>query len=675
MGAPAIKNPSESSSGSSSSDSSSDSSSKSSSSSSTSSVSEDDDDDIADKTYVLPKTEKGASSLVGAESSDESDTGDSSNGHKGTDLARKRKSHIGLWKRSVAKRLRNSGKEYISKSEKVVKAKALGAVCNDKKCRHKCPTKVPEDQRKAVFDDFWKTGDLQRQREFVSSCMQAIEPRYQYKRENSNRKPNNSFYLTINGTKTRVCKIFFKNTLAITDRFLRTVLEKKGSSASGMIGLDCRGKHEKHRKTDAEVLKAIKEHINSIPRMESHYCRKDTKKEYIEGGRTIMDLYRDFVELWKMQHSTQPANYQIYAKVFNNGFNISFFQPKKDQCEDCAQYENAVEDEKAALELKYQEHQKEKILSRGQKEDDKKKAKEDNRLKVIVYDLQAVMQCPRGNTSAFYYVSKINAFNFTVCDLATNNAQCYTWDEAQGRRGANEIATCLWLYITQLDEDAAKMEQMIDIIFYSDNCCGQNKNRCVFLMYEYAVRSFKFVNSITHNFLVKGHTQNEGDSVHATIQREITKSLKRGPIYTPQQYVTLMRSAKKKGSPYAVKELCYDSFLDFKDLSNNIKACGFKDSSNEGVRTSDIAVLRVEKSNQQKIFFKYKYSDEQYRQIDLVLSQKRNTRGAATAGEPFSLNRLYDKPVGLDQKKKDGLLKLVEKNIIPKFYASFYNSL
>lgn len=411
--------------------------------------------------------------------------------------------------------------------------------------------------------------------------------------------------------------------------------------------------------------------------MQSHYCRKDTKREYIEGGRTIMDLHRDFVELWKAQQNTTAPNYQMYTKVFNNEFNISFYQPKKDQCEDCVQYDNAVGKEKIAFETKYQEHQKEKNLSRKEKENDKGKAKEDSNYIVIVYDLQAVMQCPRGNTSAFYYVSKLNTFNFTICDLASNNAMCYTWDESQAKRGANEIATCVWLYIKKLEDKAAKKEQKIDIVFYSDNCCGQNKNRCVFMMYEYAVRNLRFINSITHNFLVKGHTQNEGDSVHATIQREIAKSLKRGPIYTPQQYVTLIRCAKKKGMPYMVEEMSFDSFFDFTDLSNKIKAFGFKDFANESVRTGDIAVLRVEKEETQKIFFKYKYSEAQYREINMALSQKRNTRGAATTvGEILpNLRPLYEKPVGLDKKKKEGLLKLVEKNIIPKFYASFYNSL
>lgn len=108
--------------------------------------------------------------------------------------------------------------------------------------------------------------------------------------------------------------------------------------------------------------------------------------------------------------------------------------------------------------------------------------------------------------------------------------------------------------------------------------------------------------SITHNFLVKGHTQNEGDSAHATIQREITKSLKRGPIYTPQQYITLMRTAKKKGKPYTVNELSYDSFFDFKELAGSTKSTGFTNSDNKSVRISDISILRVEKRNPQKYF-------------------------------------------------------------------------
>lgn len=36
---------------------------------------------------------------------------------------------------------------------------------------------------------------------------------------------------------------------------------------------------------------------------------------------------------------------------------------------------------------------------------------------VCCYDLQAMMQLPKGDVNIFYYKSKLNTLNFTVCDI------------------------------------------------------------------------------------------------------------------------------------------------------------------------------------------------------------------------------------------------------------------
>ena len=53
---------------------------------------------------------------------------------------------------------------------------------------------------------------------------------------------------------------------------------------------------------------------------------------------------------------------------------------------------------------------------------------------------------------------------------------------------------------------------------------------------------------ITHYFLEKGHTQNEGDSVHSVIEG----ATKRRNIYEPSQWYTLVALAKKANEPYEV---------------------------------------------------------------------------------------------------------------------------
>lgn len=54
------------------------------------------------------------------------------------------------------------------------------------------------------------------------------------------------------------------------------------------------------------------------------------------------------------------------------------------------------------------------------------------------------------------------------------------------------------------------------VILYSDNCGGQNRNRFIFSMFAFAATHFQI--EIIHRFLEEGHTQNEGDSMHAVIE-------------------------------------------------------------------------------------------------------------------------------------------------------------
>ncbi|CAG9760292.1 unnamed protein product [Ceutorhynchus assimilis] len=522
---------------------------------------------------------------------------------------RKRKADPNTWEKTAAKIRRNSGKEYVSssKSKRIYGAKKIGKACTNK-CRLQCATKIQVEERQKIFEEFWKLGDIQRQRQFILFSMESISPKYQYKRENSNRMCNNAFHFHIGGNKIRVCKTFFKGTLAITDRPIRTVLHKKQQSVSGMISTDLRGKHNNHRKIDDAIKEGVRQHINSIPRIESHYCRKDSKKEYIEGGKTVAELHRDYVEQCR-ENNLPHANYLMYFRVFSD-FNISFFQPKKDMCEDCVSFTNASEEEKEK------------------------------------------------------------------CRLTRNIAKCYVWDETEANRGVNEIGSCVLLYLQSLEEQASKTSnKVLDVIFYSDNCCGQQKNRFMMSMYLFAVQKYPHINSITHKFLVKGHSQNEGDSVHATIEREITKSLRSGPINVPQQYVTIIRAAKKRGTPYEVRELNHESFSDLKDLAARLGFNVLKTPNGELVRISDISMLRVEKKFSNRVFFKTSFSETGFQSIEIKKARTSSTRKINEPSTTTELKQAYSANQKIKDNKKTDLLKLLEKNIIPKFYSYFYTNL
>ncbi|CAG4999812.1 unnamed protein product, partial [Parnassius apollo] len=127
-----------------------------------------------------------------------------------------------------------------------------------------------------------------------------------------------------------------------------------------------------------------------------------------------------------------------------NNFLININQidlPKKDRCDLCLEYEMASVDHKAKLKEKFDTHLKEKDLCRLEKKNDRRNIGEGNIC--TVYDLQAVMQGPLGDSSSFYYISKLNCLNFTMAELAQKSDKKTNKEQEiegnQGRRGEDRI--------------------------------------------------------------------------------------------------------------------------------------------------------------------------------------------------------------------------------------------
>ncbi|KAI8437969.1 hypothetical protein MSG28_010631, partial [Choristoneura fumiferana] len=377
-----------------------------------------------------------------------------------TKKSRKRQRDSSKWKQNIAKSLRNSGKAYISNTTKrEVPGRCIKSACN---CHLKCSENINEAGRIQLFQSYWALSDIELQRSYIKTCMMEIKPKYKYTNASRPRLPNNAFYFTVDSEKIRVCKTFFINTLSISDRQIRTV--KMKTDTQGFLEKDKRGKHVVRKSVDPVLVQYIKAHINSIPRIESHYLRAATSREYISGGKTIMDLWKDF-DKYQREAGNPTCEYWLYYEIFVNQFNISFFQPKKDRCDLCLEYELANSNRKEELKEKYDTHLKEKEMCRNEKRIDRQNV--DDIHICAVYDLQAVMQCPCGESSSFFYKSKLNCLNFTIVVLSkkndTNNTSkkrkkssttqdseeigaysdvfCYFWDETQGKRGANEIGS------------------------------------------------------------------------------------------------------------------------------------------------------------------------------------------------------------------------------------------
>jgi hypothetical protein len=629
----------------------------------------------SDPTFHLPKKVVPCSSSSSSTSDCHDDPGNShsvNNNENSLEIkkTRKRTRNLSKWKQNITKALRNTGQCYLSASKlkKQVPARSIKDVCNN--CRLKCSERISETERIDLFNNYWSLGNLELQRAYISSCMIDIKPKYRYTNAEKPRLPNSALYFTVNGNKIRVCKKYFINSLDESDRQLRTV--KKKINLQGFIEKDRRGKHENRKQVDPTLLQDIKNHINSIPKIESHYLRATSSKEYISDSKTIRDLWKDFNDQQK-EKSRLMCDYWLYINTFNKDFNIGFFQPKKDRCDTCLAYELASNDRKLIMKTNYENHLAEKDLCRQEKRTDRENI--DGVHFCAVFDLQSVMLCP--SPSYFYYSSKINCLNFTITQLnkiqsednrAYGDVYCYFWDETQGLRGANEIGSCVLDYLSKLS--ITHPNEQLHVTFYSDNCIGQNKNKVIASLYSYAVTHFHNIHTITHKYFIKGHTHNEADNVHSLIEKEIKKNEKAGPIYIPYQYVTLIKSARKTGKPFIVKELNYDFFLNLKKLQDNWGYNYNEDCDKNNIIWNDIKTLRFHKDNPFIFYCKTSYKQTEFSTINM-----RNKRKKMLNIDEIIIEKLYEHVFDLKENKKKDLKELVRKNLIPNYYAGFYNLL
>ncbi len=91
-----------------------------------------------------------------------------------------------------------------------------------------------------------------------------------------------------------------------------------------------------------EEKEMIKSHTESFPKMESHYCRKDTKLNYFTADLTNQMLYNLYEEKCE-EDGVEPKSKTTCGRVFGMEFNIGFYNLRKDQRATCARYQLAEE--------------------------------------------------------------------------------------------------------------------------------------------------------------------------------------------------------------------------------------------------------------------------------------------------------------------------------------------
>lgn len=319
------------------------------------------------------------------------------------------------------------GRGYVKfNSYNLVAPKTLGMRClgTCKQMGRECES-FSDAHRKRIFDAFYDLSSLQLQREFICRPVEVKQKSRKTAGDQSRRTLTYEYYLTIRRfERKKVCKNFFLSTLAITERMMRGSIKKV--TDEGTVEVKKRGGRVLSLKErDAKIRRLVNSHIDRFPRMESHFCRANTDREYLSSDLSLTRIHKMFCDDEDANEGVSVSRTH-YLKLFRER-NLSFHHPKKDQCSLCNTYRTGDQASKERLYEKYISHIREKQKVREIKKRCKEEATKSSVVASLVFDLEQVFSFPMSQESLVFYKRRLSAFNFTIYDLASKDCDCFYW--------------------------------------------------------------------------------------------------------------------------------------------------------------------------------------------------------------------------------------------------------
>lgn len=584
-----------------------------------------------------------------------------------TPKSRWRQRRDSTYDRVKIKKRRNLGQEYTSlKTKKRIKAREMGPPCD---CKNKCREKL-SNTHEIIFNKFWDLGSFDLQNFYLFGCIHVRNKNRSYKkkqkRQESSRNITADYTVTVQGQSVKICKVEFMRVHGLQNsrgRVNRIV--KMKSQGSVVPETDKRGKHENRpKKISDEQRQSVKNHIDLIPKYQSHYSRADNpEKTFLNCDITIAELYKKFYIPWCDEQNIAPVKQSFYRKIFCSEYNIGFKFPKSDTCKVCDEtnikLENAIqtnddqECKKLSTTLDLHKARAKAMQDLLKLETEHSKIDTNNKY-VISFDLQQAMPIPKLTTGPAFYCRKIWLYNLGVHDCTSGQGYMYLWTEDKAKRGSDEIASVLLKFLSNKNDAE-------NLVIFTDNCPGQNKNWQMMALWLQLVKEKKF-KSITHHFLISGHTHLPSDRDFALIEK---RHRKYAPIiYSPEGWYEVIKEANSK-TPFVVTVMEQDDFFTFEPLLTNIKKSS-QTVGGDNLDFSGVYSFQFKAENTKSIFVKHTVNGD-FKEVNI-------TKKGRPVSTPLSgLNKKYNEPLKIPAKKIQNVMSLLP--YIPPVYHPFFNSL
>lgn len=523
----------------------------------------------------------------------------------------------------------------------------------DKPCCFKvCAEKFSNDELTEIKENFHKMG-YEARTSFIRACIDTSGANRAY---SLFAKP--------------VCGNFFMSSLDVSVQTIRTTLDKwkRGETK------DKRGAHGQHAILPEHKREAVINHIQSFPAYVSHYKREESSALYLDPSLTIAKMYELFLEKWYENHeknsedkSDKPPGKFFYSEMFH-ALGLKFKPLKSDTCNFCDKMKfEILYASTEVLRAKYQkeldEHQDFGLKLQKEMKLDLKNAEKSDSVRVLVYDLQKVLILPKAPTNMMYYTRNFNMYNLGIHERG--NGHFNVWYETDASRGAREIASCLIKHFDNTD-----MENIEELILWSDSCGGQNRNHimAIMLLHYLHSRDGGKLKKITLKFLKSGHSFNPCDSDFGVFEKSVERQQ---IISTPFEYIGLMKSCKTK-NPFKVTVMTRNDFINPSNILKNITKRDFDKTSKETVYWLKTHELQLDIERPFSLYLRSNSNDPYYELNYAKLKRKSDTITSLEWHE-IACGLLYPDGKKLSVAKKKDLIKIMP--YLPPQGANFFKEI
>ena len=437
----------------------------------------------------------------------------------------------------------------------------------------------------------------------------------------------------------RICKKVFISVLCIGRGRLNYMRQKK-------CVVQAPTPDRKGRK-QPKAVKEIRQFVDEVPKFRSHYS--DSNIVYISPDLNYSKLYNMYLE----KNPENKVSLRIFQREFKN-VGVEFYTPSKDTCSKCDEFKtkqwNDISDGERTENSSEQERHLEKALFAQEMLKEKtEESKENPSLLCFSFDLQKTQRIPYLNASAAFYKRQMWLYSLGINLRNTNKGTMCIWQETEGRRGSNEVASSIDAFLKTLN--LSKYEA---IHSFSEGCDNQNRNETILGYFMYVINNTN-IKTWTHTYLENGHSYLLNDTDFGKIEKIKNKNLH---VFNYDEWVKIIRLCK-----FDVVDM-KNRFFDFKKLQKNLN---FKKLNNEGEKFTWQEIRWVQLRSNTPNLLHYKNSNdpnETPKVLDFSGKSKTKTK------EP---EKLYEEKIQLSLEKYNDILSLLK--YVPPIHQDYFRNL